>query len=49
MLSGQAMSWGLVKSARSLGGFGVGPEKRDLEVQLPEGTTYHTGERSRLS
>ncbi|KAG7001370.1 bifunctional cytochrome P450/NADPH P450 reductase [Physcia stellaris] len=43
-LNGQEMSWGLVKSAKSLGGFGVGPEKRELEVHLPEGTTYRTGD-----
>ena len=43
MLGGQEMSWGIVKSARSLGGSEVGPEKRELEVQLPEGITYRTG------
>ncbi|KAL8787186.1 MAG: hypothetical protein Q9195_007877 [Heterodermia aff. obscurata] len=41
-LGGQEMSWGIVKSARSLGGSEIGPEKRDLEVQLPEGSTYRT-------
>lgn len=45
MLGGQEMSWGIVKSARSLGGSEVGPEKRELEVQLPEGSTYRTGRR----
>ena len=43
MLGGQEMSWGVVKSAKSLGGSEVGPEKRELEVQLPEGSTYRTG------
>ena len=43
MLGGQEMSWGIVKSARSLGGSELGPEKRELEVQLPEGSTYRTG------
>ena len=43
MLGGQEMSWGIVKNARSLGGSEVGPEKRELEVQLPEGSTYRSG------
>ncbi|KAB8576180.1 hypothetical protein FH972_025708 [Carpinus fangiana] len=44
LLGGQEMSYGIIKSCRSLGGQGVGPEKRELEVALPEGTTYSTGD-----
>lgn len=44
MLGGKEMSWGVVKSTRSFGGQAVGPEKRELEVQLPEGVAYQTGD-----
>lgn len=44
LLGGQEMSYGIVKSCRSLGGLEVGPEKRELEVLLPEGSTYSTGD-----
>ena len=40
MLGGQYVSCDIVKCTTSLGCIEVGPEKRELEVQLPEGVTF---------
>jgi cytochrome P450/NADPH-cytochrome P450 reductase len=47
-LGGDEMSFGLVKKNDEIAGTAVGPAKRHLEVELPEGTTYRTGMKSFL-
>ncbi|KAF9641129.1 putative cytochrome p450 protein [Lasiodiplodia theobromae] len=44
ILGGKEMSWGVVKSARSLGGKEVGLEKREVEIELPHDTHYSAGD-----
>lgn len=42
-LGGDEMSHGFVKKNDVIADTSVGPEKRHMEVELPEGTTYRTG------
>ncbi|GME24391.1 NADPH-cytochrome p450 reductase [Neofusicoccum parvum] len=44
ILGGREMSWAVVKSARSLGGQEVGLEKREVEIELPQGVHYEAGD-----
>ncbi|KAL1631997.1 hypothetical protein SLS56_004042 [Neofusicoccum ribis] len=44
ILGGREMSWAVVKSARSLGGREVGLEKREVEIELPQGVHYEAGD-----
>jgi len=42
-LGGAEMSFGIVRENRDLGGGAVGPVKKHMEVELPEGVAYRTG------
>jgi cytochrome P450/NADPH-cytochrome P450 reductase len=45
-LGGEEMSYGYVRKNDVIAGTEVGPEKRHMEVELPEGATYQTGQSS---
>jgi cytochrome P450/NADPH-cytochrome P450 reductase len=45
-LGGEEMSFGLVRKNEEIAGTDVGPAKRHIEIELPEGTTYRTGMKS---
>jgi cytochrome P450/NADPH-cytochrome P450 reductase len=42
-LGGEEISFGTVKKNDIIAGIDVGPEKRHMEVELPEDTSYRTG------
>jgi len=42
-LAGEEISYGYVKKNDVIADMEVGPAKRHMEVELPEGTTYQTG------
>lgn len=42
-LAGDEISYGFVRKNDSLTGTNIGPAKRHMEVELPEGTTYRPG------
>lgn len=44
MLAGSEMSYGVVRENREIADTSVGPAKRHMEVELPKGTTYQTGD-----
>lgn len=44
ILAGNEMSYGIIRENREIADTSVGPAKRHVEVELPRGTTYQTGD-----
>ncbi|KAI1321539.1 cytochrome P450 [Xylariaceae sp. FL0255] len=44
ILAGDTVSTGIIKMNKKIAGTEVGPEKRHIEIELPEGATYEPGD-----